>query len=310
VRKGFPGLLSVALMLAMALVLAACSDSQTGGGETAGVPNGGNVVSGNVLYLDRSALDPNAVIVVDLLQPSTGNPDVVIASQSINAEGRQVPIPFEIPFDPAQIDPTQTYLVVARIVANGAPVFVSQAGVPVITNGAPTQGIEVLVGPLMNGVAGGTLTGNVFYLERIALSPEAIITVELQDVSAGTTNVIATRDINAEGRQVPIPFELPYDPTAIDPAGTYLLSARISENGQTVFSSPTGVPVLTNGAPTSNVELMVSQAAVSPMVNVIRGTVTTPRPGDALDPAAVLRRLPNRDSDGRHDLPYLLRAAL
>ena len=291
-RKGFPGLLSVAsvaLMLAMALVLAACSDGQTGGGETAGVPNGGNVVSGNVLYLDRSALDPNAVIVVDLLQPSTGNPDVVIASQSINAEGRQVPIPFEIPFDPAQIDPTQTYLVVARIVANGAPVFVSQAGVPVITNGAPTQGIEVLVGPLMNGVAGGTLTGNVFYLERIALSPEAIITVELQDVSAGTTNVIATRDINAEGRQVPIPFELPYDPTAIDPAGTYLLSARISENGQTVFSSPTGVPVLTNGAPTSNVELMVSQAAVSPMVNVIRGTVTTPRPGDALDPAAVLQ---------------------
>ncbi len=288
-RKGFPGLLSVALMLAMALVLAACSDGQTGGGETAGVPSGGNVVSGNVLYLDRSALDPNAVIVVDLLQPSTGNPDVVIASQSINAEGRQVPIPFEIPFDPAQIDPTQTYLVVARIVANGAPVFVSQAGVPVITNGAPTQGIEVLVGPLMNGVAGGTLTGNVFYLERIALSPEAIITVELQDVSAGTTNVIATRDINAEGRQVPIPFELPYDPTAIDPAGTYLLSARISENGQTVFSSPTGVPVLTNGAPTSNVELMVSQAAVSPMVNVIRGTVTTPRPGDALDPAAVLQ---------------------
>lgn len=287
-RKKFPVLLSIALVFVVALVLAACSGGQEGE-ETADVPAGGNVISGNVIYLDRSALDPNAVIMVDLLQPSTGNPDTVIASQSINAEGRQVPIPFEIQFDPAQIDPTQTYLVAARIVVNGAPVFVSQAGVPVITNGAPTQGIEVLVSPLMTGVAGGTLTGNVFYLERIALQPDALITVELQDVSGGTTNVIATRDINAEGRQVPIPFELPYDAAAIDPAGTYLLSARISENGQIIFSSPTGVPVLTNGAPTSNVELLVSQAAVSPMVDAIRGTVTTARPPEALDPAAVLQ---------------------
>ncbi|MBP6786096.1 MAG: YbaY family lipoprotein [Candidatus Promineofilum sp.] len=280
-------MLSVVLMLVMALGLAACGGGQQGQ-ETADVPAGSNVISGNVIYLDRSALDPNAVIEVELLQPAADGVDTVIASQSVNAEGRQVPIPFEIQFDAAQIDPTQTYLVAARIVANGAPVFVSQAGVPVITNGAPTQGIEVLVGPLMNGVAGGTLTGNVFYIERIALQPDALITVELQDVSAGTTNVIATRDINAEGRQVPIPFELPYDPTAIDPAGTYLLSARVSEGGQIVFSSPTGVPVLTNGAPTSNVELLVSQAAVSPMVDVIRGTVTTAQPPQALDPAAVL----------------------
>lgn len=287
-RKKFPVLLSIALMFVVALVLAACSGGQEGE-ETADAPAGGNVISGNVIYLDRSALDPNAVIEVDLLQPSTGNPDTVIASQSINAEGRQVPIPFEIQYDPAQIDPTQTYLVAARIVVNGAPVYETQAAVPVITNGAPTQGIEVLVSPIMTGTAGGTLTGNVFYLERIALQPDALITVELQDVSGGTTNVIATRDINAEGRQVPIPFELPYDAAAIDPAGTYLLSARISQNGQIIFSSPTGVPVLTNGAPTSNVELLVSQAAVSPMAAVIRGTVTTARPPEALDAAAVLQ---------------------
>ncbi len=273
------------VLLVLVGLLAACG-SQTE--DLTEAPADAGVVSGNVIYLDRSALDANAVVEVDLLQTSVGNPDTVIASQSINAEGRQVPIPFEIAYDPAQIDPTQTYLVAARIMVNGAPVYASQAAVPVITNGAPTQGIELLVGPVMTGTAGGSLTGNVVYLERIAMAPDAVITVELQNASAGTTAVIATQDINAEGRQVPIPFELPYDATTIDPAGTYLLSARISQSGQVTFSSQTGVPVLTNGAPTSNVEILVSQAA-APAAGTIRGTVTTPRPPEALDPAAVLQ---------------------
>jgi len=41
--------------------------------------------------------------------------DTVIATQTIPAEGRQVPIPFELTYDPALIDQTQTYLVAARI---------------------------------------------------------------------------------------------------------------------------------------------------------------------------------------------------
>ena len=119
----------------------------------------------------------------------------------------------------------------------------------------PAALAAVIVGPVMTGIAGGTLTGNVIYLERVAMAPDAVITVELQDASAGIVAVIATQDINAEGRQVPIPFELPYDPARIDPAGTYLLSARIAENGQTTFASQTGVPVLTNKLLRHNVEL-------------------------------------------------------
>lgn len=280
------------MFLTMALVLSAllvaCGEQPAT--DMAEAPAGGEgVVSGNVIYLDRSALDPNAVIEVDLFQASAGNPDVVIATQTVNAEGRQVPIPFEIAYDPAQIDPTQTYLVQARILVGGAPVYASQAAVPVITNGAPTQGVEVLVGPVMTGTAGGTLTGNVIYMERVAMAPDAVITVDLLNASGGTMAVIATRDINAEGRQVPIPFELPYDPASIDPAGTYLVSARISEGGQTTFASQTGVPVLTNGAPTSNVEVLVAQSSATASAGMIRGTVTTPRPPESIDPAAVLQ---------------------
>ncbi len=274
--------LLLAISTALMLALVACGGATESTTEEPAAGSG--TINGNVVYLERSALDPTAVIEVYLMQN-----DAVIATQTIPAEGRQVPIPFELTYDPALIDQTQTYLVSARILVGGAPVFASQAAVPVITNGAPTNGVEVMVGPVMTGAAGGNLTGTVTYLERIALTPDAVIHVELQDVSSGITSVIAAIDINAEGRQVPIPFELAYDPAAIDPAGTYLLSANISQAGQIIFASPTGVPVLTNGAPTSNVEIIVSNAAVSPMAGSIQGTVTTARPPETLDPAAVLQ---------------------
>lgn len=247
------------------------------------------VVRGNVLYLDRSALDPNAVIEVDLVQASMENAEIVIATGSTAAGGRQVPIPFEVAYDPAQIDPTQTYLVTARILLNGAVVYYSQGGMPVITNGAPTEGIELLVGPAMTGIAGGNLTGTITYLDRVAIAPDATLTVDLQNVSSGTIDVVATQTFSAEGRQVPIPFGLPYDPAAIDPAGTYLISARITEGGQTTFASSAGVPVLTNGAPTSNVEILVSRTAGQGTGGVIYGIVTTPRLAETFGPGTVMR---------------------
>ena len=92
--------LVASLLLALALVACGGLPGPGTGTETAA----GGTVTGNVLYLDRSALDPNAVIEVDLLQTSADAADTVITTQSINAEGRQVPIPFELTYDPAQID--------------------------------------------------------------------------------------------------------------------------------------------------------------------------------------------------------------
>lgn len=273
------------LTLAFVAVLAACGQ-QPGTGQT---PAGGSVVKGNVLYLDRSALDPNAVIEVDLVQTSLGNPDTVLVTQTINAEGRQVPIPFEIAYDPATIDQTQTYLVQARILVNGEIVYISQGGMPVITNGAPTEGIELLLGPAVTGSAGGNLMGTVLYVEQFAIAPDAVIIVDLLNVSGGILDVIASTTVNAEGRQVPISFELPYDPARIDPAGTYLLNARIEEGGVTTFASASGVPVLTGGAPTSFVEILVSRVTDQGAGGVIRGIVTAPRSSGGFEAGSVLR---------------------
>ena len=63
-----------------------------------------------------------------------------------------------------------------------------------------------------------TVTGTVTYLQRMALPPSAVIEVKFQDVfrADAPATVIAEQKITAEGKQVPIPFELRYEPTRID----------------------------------------------------------------------------------------------
>jgi uncharacterized lipoprotein YbaY len=55
-----------------------------------------------------------------------------------------VPIPFSVPFDPAEIDDTADYTVVAGIV-EGDSRWANLDGVPVITNGNPFSGVTVTV---------------------------------------------------------------------------------------------------------------------------------------------------------------------
>ena len=135
----------------------------------------------------------------------------------------------------------------------------------------------------------GMLTGTVTYLERIALSPDAVITVTLADVSKMdvAATVVATQVFTAAGKQVPFPYELKYDPATIDPRMTYAVQVRITENGQLRFISTTMNPVLTRDAPATGVEIVVQQvgqaapAATTPttptapaLSGVLTGTVT------------------------------------
>lgn len=268
----------------------AAVESQPAG--QAAYPTGDGVVSGVVTKLDRMALPPNAVVDVQLRDTSIADAAAtILAQQTMTTDGQQVPVPFELTYDPAQIVPSGIYSVFASVTVDGQLQYISQTATPVITNGAPTTGVEVVVSPVMTSEAGGTLTGTVTYLDRSALDPNAVIVVDLVDVSSGTAAVIATTEVNAEGRQVPIPFALGYDPAQIDPAGTYLANGRILVNGQPQYASQTGVLVLTNGAPTSDVEILVTpvQGGTPAGAGTIRGTVTTPRPPEALEAGAVLQ---------------------
>lgn len=112
---------------------------------------------------------------------------------------------------------------------------------------------------------GGVLSGTVAYRERIALPPEAVVQVQLADVSIqdAPAPVIAETTVKPEGRQVPLPFELHYDWKRIDPKRTYAVRAAIRSGGQLLFTTTTRARVVTQGNP-SRVDLMLMNAGGQP----------------------------------------------
>jgi uncharacterized lipoprotein YbaY/LysM repeat protein len=107
--------------------------------------------------------------------------------------------------------------------------------------------------------ANANVTGNVTYTEKIALPDDAVVEVYLVDTTAPDVpgTYISGTSNRANGQQVPIPFSLPYDSLQTNPAGHYIVQAFISSNGRLLFSNANGVAVITNGAPTSNVQVVV-----------------------------------------------------
>ena len=97
----------------------------------------------------------------------------------------------------------------------------------------------------------GRVTGTVTYRERIALPPDAVIEVQLLDVSLMdvAATLIAEQTITPQ-HQVPIAFELPYDPADIDERLSYAVRATIRIGEKAMFITNRSYPVLTRG--TSN----------------------------------------------------------
>lgn len=109
--------------------------------------------------------------------------------------------------------------------------------------------------------AGNTLTGTITYLARMALPPQAVIQVQLQDVSrAGApAQSIAEEKFTLGDRQVPVPFTLKYNPAKIDAKHTYGVSARVMIGTDLKFISGQAYPVITRGNP-SKVDLILKPA--------------------------------------------------
>ncbi|MGE5712239.1 MAG: YbaY family lipoprotein [Betaproteobacteria bacterium] len=136
--KEWHALLAGAL-LAGALLLAVCispamASSSAGSSASARV-------TGTVTYRERLALPPGAVVKVQLTDVSRADaPAAVIGQQIIKIDGAQVPIAFEIPYAPEEIQPQNSYAVRAWLEdAEGRMRFTTDRRYAVITRSAPTH---------------------------------------------------------------------------------------------------------------------------------------------------------------------------
>ncbi len=250
----------ISIMLLGVVGLAACEP--TSPPATKPARSSSPAGTGTVTYMVGSALPPTAVIEVMLQDVSRADtPAEALSSQRIEGAGKQAPFPYVLRYVPAKIDQHNTYVVRATIRDGDKLLFTSTQRYPVITNGAPTRDVEIVVEPVTsNGATSqGVITGTVTYRNQNALPSAAVIDVTLSDISLADAPavVISTRRIEAGGQRPPFAYELSYDPAQIDQKNTYAVSARITDGGELLFTTNTLYPVLTRGAPLTNVEIFL-----------------------------------------------------
>ena len=151
-------------------------------------------VTGTVTYRERIALSPNAVVEVKLLDVSRADaPATIIGEQFIENPG-QVPVAFQIEYNPAVIDDSLTYVVQARITESGEPAFISDATHTVLTRGSPTHVDIVLIRdratstepprpPAVGGVAPSDLL-----LVAMAIAGAILLVLGIRTLTVGRPN--------------------------------------------------------------------------------------------------------------------------
>ena len=134
-------------MVAAALLVGCAGNSNLPGPPT--------FVSGHVTYRERMALPNDAEVRVVLVDASRQDAAAVpVADTTFRSDGRQVPLPFVLRFDPRRIDRRRDYAVRATIATGGQLAFTTTAVVRVVTRDHPT--IVDLVLTRVQGQGGGS----------------------------------------------------------------------------------------------------------------------------------------------------------
>lgn len=126
------------------------------------------------------------------------------------------------------------------------------------------------------------VTGTVTYHQRIALPADSVLRVQLlntsrQDVPA---TVLAEQVGPAGGTAAPpYPFSLDYDPVQIVANNTYAVRASIEVGGQVRYRSTHAYLVLTQGHPTTDVEVVVDPVGSGGTPGTSAGPSTLPQGG-------------------------------
>jgi uncharacterized lipoprotein YbaY len=105
------------------------------------------------------------------------------------------------------------------------------------------------------------VTGQAIAAEGSTLPEKNLVEVQVNDVSLADAPATQVGGLTiSDVKQFPIPFEATYNVQAIDPRHTYALNVRITdEQGNLLYINTSTSPVLTQGNPTYNVEVVVEK---------------------------------------------------
>jgi putative lipoprotein len=109
------------------------------------------------------------------------------------------------------------------------------------------------------------VSGTVWIRQKVALPPDAVLTVTLSDASMADapSKVLAQRAVRTEGKQAPFSFVLPFNPSEVQPNARILLSAAVTINDKLVFITDTVQEVINKGGTKADLTLVpVQQTAV------------------------------------------------
>jgi putative lipoprotein len=123
-------------LLGLAALLSACQTLQ---------PAAKTSLDGEVFYLQRIALPPSATLSVSLQDVSLADAPAVILDEQKGPVKGQVPLPFHLSYDPAQVKPGHRYSVSARIEVDGKLMFITTEHHAVQLDGRDPQPLKIRV---------------------------------------------------------------------------------------------------------------------------------------------------------------------
>lgn len=109
-----------------------------------------------------------------------------------------------------------------------------------------------------------SVTGNIAFRDRVSVPGDAEVHVELREVVRQDAPAVTLASSTiSEIRQIPIPFEIEYDPLDIDPRREYMIHASIVSGGSTLYDTADQYPVITANHG-KNVSVAVVRAQQTP----------------------------------------------
>ena len=123
-------------LLATATLLSACQST---------LPTTRASLDGEVFYLQRIALPLSATLSISLQDVSLADAPAVVLDEQKGPVKGQVPLPFHLSYDPAQVKPGHRYSVSARIEVNGELMFITTEHHAVQLDGKDPQPLKIRV---------------------------------------------------------------------------------------------------------------------------------------------------------------------